>query len=106
MRPFRNYLGTFKYVGKGLKDAIKQFQKCLSCQAIMRSTANSRVRILLILFAQVINTPQDECFYKFRVNFNISKYKISRLIITLKISSFSRRITETNKMDDANIGKP
>ena len=72
----------------------------------MRSTANSRVRILLILFAQVMNTPQDECFYKFRVNFNISKYKISRLIITLKISSFSRRITETNKMDDANIGKP
>ena len=72
----------------------------------MRFTAKFKVRILLILFAQVINKPQDECFYKFRVNFNVSKYKISRLIVSLETSSFSRRITETNKMDDANIGKP
>ena len=63
----------------------------------MKSTANFKVRILLILLAQVINTTQDECFYKFRVNFNISKYKISRLIVSLKTSSFSRRNTEPTR---------
>ena len=37
---------------------------------IMMSDVNFKVRILLILFAQVITskkTPQDECFVKFRV---------------------------------------
>ena len=37
---------------------------------IMMSAVNFKVRILLILFAQVITskkTPQDECFVKFEV---------------------------------------